>query len=133
MNERIALAIFLGVVVYLALLAVGYYFAQVAFPAVPAPWPVWYSICRRILEALGAVAPGFIGGWVACRSGITVGASIGVLSALVTPMAVSMSWVGMPPLDSTISLVAALGVGGVITGAVSGAAGHLLRVRAAAP
>jgi hypothetical protein len=132
MNSRIVLGIFLGVAAYLALLAGGYYFAQVAFPGVPAPWPTWYGISRYILEALGAVAPGFIGGWVACRSGITVGAIIGVLSALLTPLAISLSWAGMPPLSSAVSIVAALGVGGVITGSVAGAAGHLLRVRGAA-
>jgi len=133
MNSRVPVAIFLGVAAYLALLAIGYYFAQVAFPGVPAPWPVWYSVSRHILEALGAVAPGFVGGWVAGRSGIAIGAAIGVLSALATPLAVSLSWMGMPPPSSIISLVVALGVGGVITGAVSGAAGHLLRVRAVAP
>jgi hypothetical protein len=133
MNARVALAIFLGVAAYLTLLALGYYFAQVAFPGVPAPWPVWYGVSRHILEALGAVAPGFIGGWVAHRSGITIGATIGILSALATPLAVSLSWMGMPPLGSVVSLVVALAVSGVITGGVSGAAGHLLRVRAAAP
>jgi len=131
MNSRV-LGIGLGVAAYLALLATGYYFAQIAFPGVPVPWPIWYGISHHILEALGAVAPGFIGGWVACRSGVTVGATIGVLCALLTPLAVALSWAGMPPLSSTVAIIAALGAGGVITGAVSGAAGHLLRVRGAA-
>jgi hypothetical protein len=121
MNSRIPLGIFLGVATYLALLGFGYYFAQAAFPGVSVPWPAWYGISRHVLEALGAVAPGFVAGWVACRSGVTVGAVVGILSALLTPLAVSMSWAGMLPLSSAFSVIAALDIGGIITGSVSGA------------
>ena len=133
MDSRFALAIFSGVLTYLALLAAGYVFAQVAFPGVSPPWPLWYAVSHRVIEALAAVAPGFIGGWVACRSGAAVGAAVAIISALFTPFAVSLTWVGIPALSSSISLIAAIAAGGVITGAVAGAAGHLLHVRGAAP
>lgn len=127
-RQNIFIAALLGVATYLALFSLGYYLGQVAFPS-PSPtvWPVWYGISRQILESLVAVAPGFVAGWVAGRSGMLIGAIVGVVNALLTPIAIALSPFGALPFETASSVVLALAIGGVITGMVAGAAGHLLR------
>ena len=112
--RNVGIAILLGLAIYLMLFSIGYYLGQVAVGSGKSSWPIWYGISRQVVESLEAVAPGFVAGWVAARSGLVIGVVVGVFSALLTPLAVALSPFGALPFDAACALVVALAIGGSI-------------------
>jgi hypothetical protein len=126
--SRFAVGILLGVIVSTGLSGLSF----AAMPNHGVPWPVWYSVFRTISEALLAVAPGFAAGWFVGRSGLLIGAVVGVLASIASLVFV-WSWWGALPLSTAAVTLIFGAAAAVITQSVAGAAGELIRSRKSAP
>ena len=77
MTHRV-LPIVLGAALYAALTFAVYGLQRFAFPTGSGPYPTWFASAEVLLKAVGAVAPGFLAGWLYLRPGFAIGAITGV-------------------------------------------------------
>ena len=120
----------LAVVVGVALSAVVSVVAYALMPAQGVVWPSWYGPFRTLSSAFLAVGPGVAAGWVAGRKGWLVGAVVGGCVTLLSLATLPFVWGSISPGIAFNALVFG-GMASVLTQSVAGAAGELLRTRAA--
>ena len=122
--QRLAIAILLGIALYTGLVVLQFSVE----PSAGMRWHLWVSVFHNICKALEAVAPGMLAGWVAGRSGFTVGLLVGVGAALVSPLAGYPFWGFMPGRIVLLSMVFGMVIT-PITQIAGGIAGAALRSR----
>jgi len=127
-SRRVAFAAGLGA--YMLVVAAFYAADRVAFPdGRSGPYPLWYSGGEVLLTAVKAVIPGFLAGWLHGARGLSSGALIGAVGA-VLEIAVFAALVSgamlFEPLErlALAALWAVLGSG--LTNALGGGAGEAL-------
>ena len=124
--RQLVLAVIVGVAISAAVSGVAY----ALMPAQGVIWPVWYGPFRTLSSAFLAVGPGVAAGWVAGRKGWLVGAVVGGCVTLLSLATLPFVWGSISPGIAFNTLVFG-GIASVLTHSVAGAAGELLKARAA--
>jgi hypothetical protein len=126
-----ASAIFGGLGLFFALVAILYGLHRLAFSDGGGPYPLWYSTAEVFLRALTAVAPGILVGWL-CRTGaLATGAIVGVIGGVAGDLLLTVLF-GVPfkEFGGRIAVhLLATAVASGATNAVGGVAGEALRTR----
>jgi len=124
--RQLVLAVFVGVAISAVMSAVDY----ALMPAQGIVWPAWYGPFRTLSEAFLTVGPGVVAGWMAGRKGWLVGAAVGGCVTLLSLAILPFVWGPISPSIVFKTLIFG-GMATVLTHSVAGAAGELLKTRAA--
>jgi hypothetical protein len=131
MSTRVT-AITVGLGLYTALVLVFYGLHRLAFGDGGGPYPLWYSVSELVLNAVRAVAPGLVIGWLsraqALRVGAVVGAVGGVIEVILLGALTGITFTEFPGRMAVATVFTA--VTGAFTNAVGAAAGQFLREHA---
>jgi hypothetical protein len=128
MSER-AKAIAAGLVLYVTLVILFYGLHRLAFADGGGLYPIWYSASGVVFNALKAVAPGVVVGWLfrpaAIRTGAIVGAVGGLIEVVMLGVLTGIPFSEFPGRMTVVTFLAALT--SAFTNAIGSAAGVFLR------
>ena len=128
MSQR-AKAIAAGLVLYVALVIFFYGLHRLAFANGGGPYPIWYSAGEVVFNALKAVAPGVLAGWLfrtaAIRTGAIVGAIGGLVEVVMLGLLTGIAFSELPGRMAVVTFLAA--TTSAFTNAIGSAAGAFLR------
>jgi hypothetical protein len=124
-----------GAALYI-ILAVSFYSLRVLVGG--GPISIWVSIAKVMSEALTAVAPGFVVGWLSRERGLMLGAAAGAIGALVSTTLILYHWSLPPPGGFTMApsaevlwhwalIVVLASLAASFTNAIGGIAGTAVR------
>jgi len=117
-----------GAGAYLALVLVLYGFYLLAFPGGRGgAIPVWFASVQLIVEALTAVVPGLVAGWLSRGGGLTNGLIVGALGSIGGAVTLAILWGPVPFEQQLLVGTLAAAIGASLTNAVGGSAGQFLR------
>ena len=96
----------------------------------PSQWLAWCTALDNFSATLTVIAPPLVTGWIASRRGFLLGAIVGALSGMITPIAVGW-FIGHALNVSQGNWLLAVETiaNGVVTGSFAGIAGSVLRRR----
>jgi hypothetical protein len=92
------------------------------------PYPYSYALSQVLLEALTAVSPGFLAGWLSKGSGAAVGALAGVGGAAIAIIMVNLLW-GALPLQQQMMTLLGTAAAAAISNSAGGLAGEHVRTK----